>query len=141
MVVSVAGQGVLPTETVAPRKQCVTALKKRMFLVMESPTIRVVGGKRGRGDADSGLTGLGDGRVDFEEYLTGDGEVKSDGRAERRTGAQCGAGVNCSKERQRDPREEECSGFTGGGIRVGGLFLDCWVDGGEVGASPAKRGK
>lgn len=46
------------TGTVAPGKQCVVELKKRMFLVMESPTIRVVRRKRGRGDAEYGTSGL-----------------------------------------------------------------------------------
>ena len=41
---------------VAPGKQCVTALMKRMFLMMESPIIRVVGGISGR----RGVPGLGD---------------------------------------------------------------------------------
>lgn len=36
--------------TVAPGKQHVRALKKRIFLVMELAMISVVGGKRGRGD-------------------------------------------------------------------------------------------
>ncbi|XP_049919744.1 uncharacterized protein LOC126409004 [Epinephelus moara] len=35
--------------TVAPGKQWVVELKKRMFLVMESPTMAVVGGNSGRG--------------------------------------------------------------------------------------------
>lgn len=38
------------TGTVAPGKQCVTALQKRMFWVIESPPIREVGEKMGRGD-------------------------------------------------------------------------------------------
>lgn len=38
------------TETVAPGRQCVTVLKKQMFLVIESPTINVVAEKRGQGD-------------------------------------------------------------------------------------------
>lgn len=37
------------TGTVAPGKQRVIALMKRMSLVMESPMINVVGGMRGRG--------------------------------------------------------------------------------------------
>lgn len=40
--------------TVEPGKQCVTALTKRMFLMMESPIIAVVGGKSGRADVDEG---------------------------------------------------------------------------------------
>lgn len=36
--------------TVAPGKQCVDALKKRMYLVMESPTIAVDGGNSGGGE-------------------------------------------------------------------------------------------
>ncbi|KAF3834539.1 hypothetical protein F7725_027097 [Dissostichus mawsoni] len=39
------------TGTVAPGRQRVAALKNRMFLVMESPIINVVGAKRGRGGA------------------------------------------------------------------------------------------
>ena len=35
------------TGTVAPGKRCVTALKKRMCRVIESPVIKVVGGKGG----------------------------------------------------------------------------------------------
>ena len=37
------------TGTVDPGKQCVAALKKRTFLIIESPTISVVGEKSGRG--------------------------------------------------------------------------------------------
>ena len=37
------------TGTVAPGRQQVVALKKRIFLVIESPIIRVVGEKSGRG--------------------------------------------------------------------------------------------
>lgn len=37
------------TGTMAPGKQCVTALKKQICRVMASPTINVVGEKRGRG--------------------------------------------------------------------------------------------
>ena len=39
------------TGTVAPGKQRVIVLKKRTCLMIESPTINVVGGKRGRGGA------------------------------------------------------------------------------------------
>jgi len=57
------------TGTVAPRRVCVIALKKRISLVIESPMINMVGGKRGHGDEDCGLviwagevvTGLGRG--------------------------------------------------------------------------------
>ncbi|KAF3837639.1 hypothetical protein F7725_009407 [Dissostichus mawsoni] len=42
------------TGTVAPGRQRVAALKNRMFLVMESPIINVVGAKRGRGGAGPG---------------------------------------------------------------------------------------
>lgn len=35
--------------TVAPGKQCVVALKNLQCLMMESPTRRAVGAKRGRG--------------------------------------------------------------------------------------------
>jgi len=41
------------TGTVAPGRQCVAALKKWMSLVIESPTINVVGEKRGQGDGES----------------------------------------------------------------------------------------
>jgi len=44
------------TWTVAPGKPCVVALKKRTFLIMESPTNSVVGGKRGQGKSDCGFT-------------------------------------------------------------------------------------
>ena len=37
------------SRTVAPGRQQVVALKKRIFRVIESPMIRVVGGKSGRG--------------------------------------------------------------------------------------------
>lgn len=50
--------------TVAPGKQRLTALKKLMFLVMESLIIRIVRGNRGRGDVVCGLSGLDDGGVD-----------------------------------------------------------------------------
>ena len=40
--------------TLAPGKQCVTALKNRIPLVMESPMITVVGGKSGRGTRERG---------------------------------------------------------------------------------------
>ena len=54
--------------TVAPGKQCVAALKKRVFLIMESPTISVVGGNRGRGGvgSDSDLVEDGHGADDAE---------------------------------------------------------------------------
>lgn len=42
----------------APGKQWVTTLKKWMRLVIESPIIKVVGGKRGRRDARCGVSGL-----------------------------------------------------------------------------------
>ena len=45
------------TGTVAPGKQCVAVLKKRMFLIMEFPTINVVGEKRGHGDDGCGFLG------------------------------------------------------------------------------------
>eukprot|EP00064_Thunnus_orientalis_P015293 superscaffoldBa00002806_g15343 len=45
--------GVTP---VAPWKQCVAALKKRMFLIMEYPTINVVEEKRGQGDDGCGFS-------------------------------------------------------------------------------------
>ena len=70
--------------TVAPGKQRVDALKKRISLVMESPTISVVGEKRGRGGGscgDSLLDGAGgqetpcvsagDGRGDLGDGLPG----------------------------------------------------------------------
>ena len=41
---------------VAPGKRCLTALMKLIFLMMESPIIRVVGGISGR----RGVPGLGD---------------------------------------------------------------------------------
>lgn len=44
----------------APGIQCVMALKKRIFRVMESPTMRVVGGNSGRGGL--GFSGIEDGR-------------------------------------------------------------------------------
>ncbi len=37
------------TGTVAPGRQCVVVLTKRISLIMESPTIRAVGGKGGQG--------------------------------------------------------------------------------------------
>ena len=39
------------TGTVAPGRQRVAALKNRMFLIMESPIMNVVGANRGRGGA------------------------------------------------------------------------------------------
>eukprot|EP00064_Thunnus_orientalis_P018752 superscaffoldBa00004421_g18858 len=44
--------------TVAPGKQCVAVLKKRLFLIMEPPPISVVGAKRGQGDVECVITGL-----------------------------------------------------------------------------------
>ncbi len=49
--------------TVAPGKWCVMAFKKRMPLVMESPMIRVVGAKRGRGDDVCELPGQDSGHL------------------------------------------------------------------------------
>lgn len=43
------------TGSVAPGKQRVVILKKRMCLIMESPTIKVVGVKRGRVDGGCGF--------------------------------------------------------------------------------------
>ncbi len=40
------------SRTVEQGKQCVAALKKRTFLIIESPTIKVVGEKSGRGGGD-----------------------------------------------------------------------------------------
>ena len=87
--------------TVAPGKQRVIALKKQMFLVMESPIIRVVGGKSGRGE-----TGEESPRSAEEgnEGDSGSGDVTlagGDGRAV--AGAHRGAGVNCGMERRRVP--------------------------------------
>lgn len=45
------------TGTVAPGRQRVIALKKRMFLVIDSPMINVVGGKRGERDVTCGQPG------------------------------------------------------------------------------------
>lgn len=63
----------------APGKQCVTALKNRVFLAMELPIIRVVGGKSRRGDVDSGRAGLDNGTVDFYDAR---GEVGCDGQTD-----------------------------------------------------------
>lgn len=41
------------TRTVAPGKQCGDALKNLMLQIIESPTIKVVGEKRGRGEEGS----------------------------------------------------------------------------------------
>lgn len=62
------------TGTAAPGKQCMATLKKLMFLIMESPTIRVVGGKRGRGICDRageccGEAATSDLRVGFPTIL------------------------------------------------------------------------
>lgn len=85
------------TGTVAPGKQCVVTLKKRTFLIMESPISRVVGGNRGRGD-------------DTEE---GEGSVLAGGEGAGRgeqvgsvAGGRTGAGVNRGIERRRDRRRE-----------------------------------
>ena len=43
------------TGTVAPGKQCVMALKNLMYLVIESPMISVVAGRRGRGGEERAL--------------------------------------------------------------------------------------
>eukprot|EP00064_Thunnus_orientalis_P019895 superscaffoldBa00005192_g20026 len=48
------------TRAMAPGRQCVVELKKRMYLVMEFPTISVV--RRKRGSADFGFMAMGEGR-------------------------------------------------------------------------------
>lgn len=56
--------------TLAPGKQRVTALKKPMFLTMESPMIKVIGGKSGRGGESGGAQySCGAGVVDGKERL------------------------------------------------------------------------
>ena len=44
--------------TLAPGKQCVVALKERIFLVMLSPTIKVVGKRKGVKQLSNRLAGV-----------------------------------------------------------------------------------
>ena len=94
------------TRIVAPGRQCVVELKKRMFLVMESLTISIVGRKRGRGDAECWISGLDGGGVDCGgNFILGDG-VNGDGQTETGAGARRGAGVKCGMERRALVRVE-----------------------------------
>ncbi|CAJ1057869.1 Hypothetical predicted protein [Xyrichtys novacula] len=80
---------------------------------MESPTIKVVGGKSGRGDCVTG-----------EKYVGGGGELaeKDIGDETGGTGARRGASVKLSIERhQRDP---VCGWLGMGGGRDGGELED-----------------
>lgn len=47
------------TGTVTPGRQCVAVLKKRIFRVIESPTVKSVGGKRGQVDEGCVVPWLG----------------------------------------------------------------------------------
>ena len=98
------GRSVKMSRTLAPGKHRVRALKKRMFLTMESPTIKVVGGKSGRGDC-----------VTREGWVGGE-LAGEDNRGEREgTRASRGAGVKHGIERRR--RDPACGwpGTGGGG--------------------------
>lgn len=53
--------------TVAPGRQCVVELCRRMFLVMESPTTILVGGE-GRGRVERGARRQKEGRKEREEW-------------------------------------------------------------------------
>lgn len=105
------------TGTVAPGKQCVIALKKRIFLVIESPIISVVGGKRGRGECGDGLPWSADEDGDFEGDFGRAGAALAGGAA---AAVHCGAGVNCGMERRRAPGRVECLQFLEGGDSGGG---------------------
>lgn len=96
------GSRVKMSRTFAPGKHRVTALKKRMFLIMESPTIKVVGGKSGRG-----VRPARGGEVDRGDFSRGDrgGEVEV-------TRANRGAGVKHGIDR-RDPVRRRCGTASG----------------------------
>lgn len=118
------------SRTFAPGKHRVTALKKRMFFTMESPTIKVVGGKRGRGDCVTG-EGQDDGG---ELSLSGEDSVDRAGGT-RGTRARCGAGVKHGIDSRRNPVRGR-SGAAGG--QDGGGGAD-WDPGGKEGKSCRSR--
>lgn len=109
--------------TVAPGKQCVIALKKRIFLVIESPIISVVGGKRGRSKCGDELPGSADEDGDFEGDFDRDGGAFAGGALAGGAAAAVhrGAGVNCGMERRRAPGRVECLQFLEGGDSGGGV--------------------
>lgn len=115
------------SRTFAPGKHRVTALKKRMFFTMESPTIKVVGGKRGRGDCVTG-EGQDDG---------GELSLSREDSVDRAEGARarCGAGVKHGIDSRRDPVRER-SGAAGGQDGGGGAG---WDPGGKGGKSCRSR--
>ena len=108
---------------------------------MESPTISVVGSKRGRGDVECEITGLDPARsvtavrigvagllsfgkpllsvdggvADGGDFIRSDG-VDGEEWTEKRAGARRGAGVKCGTERRALMRAG-CSGMGDGDIR------------------------
>lgn len=110
--------------TVAPGKQRVIELKKRMFLVIESPIIRVVGWKSGRGETGDEFLRLADEGDDFDgDFSRGDGAlVGGDRRVGAATGADRGAGVNWGRERRRAPGRVGCLRFLDFGESDGGAW-------------------
>ena len=102
--------------TVAPGKQCVVALKNLMSLIMESPTINVVGEKRGRGGDSRGLV-----------RLEGTGSVSAPcvEVADRGWGVQ--TGERCGKTATSDLKED-LSGYC--------LFQHLYLATGRGGRSP-----
>ncbi|CAJ1085687.1 Hypothetical predicted protein [Xyrichtys novacula] len=96
------------SRTLTPGKRRVTALKKQMFLTMELPTIKVIGGKSGHGDCVTG-----------EKYVGGGGELTKEDIGDETGGtrASCGAGVKHGIERRR--RDPACGWSGTGGGRDG----------------------